>query len=155
MKILLSLLSIFYPCLAHTQNINFAHTVQFIQKKVSCCSVPFSASVKKKVDNIAIDKNGNIGLSYSDKSAKTHFNLFKLYKDEQSETGIDTIIGGKCIQFNVNENKARLIKFATAGDAKEVYKALLKLLEYGKIEATISGSLNFQKTIYDINNSCW
>jgi hypothetical protein len=151
MKILLPLLSIFYPCLAHAQNINYEQTVQFIQNKVSCCSVPFKVSGNKKVDNITIDGNGNISLSYSDKSAKTHFNLFKLYKDEQSETGIDTILGGKFIQFNVNENKARLIKFATAGDAKEVYKALLKLLEYGKIEATISGSLNFQQTIDEIN----
>lgn len=152
MKTLLSLiLSLSCLCSLHAQDINFEQTVKFIQKKVSCCSVPFAASSNKKVNSITIDVNGNTALSYSDKSTQHHFNLFKLYKEEQSKTGIDTIIGGKFIQFYVNEQKARLIRFATVEDAKEVYNALLQLIEFSKIEAKISGSLNFKQTVDEIN----
>ena len=96
---------------------------------------------------MTIDKNGNIALSYSDKSPKQHFNLFKLYKDENAIAGIDTILNGKFIQFNVNENKARLIRFATVKDASDVYHVLLQLI----VRRDLADSLYFLRAVNDIN----
>lgn len=140
-----------YPLQA--QDSNFEQTVQFIQQKVSCCAVPFSKSTRRKVDSIRIAKNGDIALSYSDNKPNQTFNLFELYKEEgESATGIDTIMGGKFIQFYVNAKKARLIRFATAADAKEVYAALLRLFTLCKSERKMFSDLNFAQTLEVINN---
>lgn len=151
MKRLLTLLPVFGLGLTHAQKTDFEQSVQFIQNKIYCCSVPFSNSSKKKVDSITIDKKGNIALSYSDKSPKQHFNLFELYKDENATAGIDTILNGKFIQFNVNENKARLIRFATVKDASDVYNVLLQLILSRDPADTFSDSLFFLQAVDDIN----
>lgn len=138
--------------LLQAQDSDFVQTVQFIQQKVSCCSVPFSKSTKRKVDGVSIAKNGDITLSYSDNKPKETFNLFELYKESDEATGIDTIMGGKFIQFYVNAKKARLIRFATAVDAREVYAALLRLFTLCKSERKMFSDLNFAQTLEVINN---
>ena len=146
-------LLIFLCCIlsSHAQDISFEQTVHFIQKKVSCCSVPFAASTKSKVDSVAIFKNGNTTLFYPDKKPKQTFNIFKLYKEDNSATGIDTILGGKFIQFYVSKERIRLIRFATPQDAKEVYTALLQLLTFNKTENKPVKDLDFEETKDVIN----
>ena len=138
--------------LLQAQDSNFEQTVKFIQQKVSCCAVPFSKSTRRKVDSVSIAKNGDIALSYSDNKPKETFNLFELYKESDEATGIDTIMGGKFIQFYVNVKKARLIRFATAVDAREVYAALLRLFTLCKSETKMFSDLNFAQTLEVINN---
>lgn len=135
----------------HAQYDSFAPTVQFIQQKVSCCSAPFSLSTKRKVDNIGITKNGDITLSYSDNKLKQTFNIFELYKENAVATGIDTIMGGKFIQFYVSAEKIRMIRFATATDAQETYTALLRLFTLCKKERKMFSDLNFEQTLDVIN----
>lgn len=151
MKILLSLAFLFRICFVQAQHINFEQTVHFIQQKVTCCSVPFAASTKRKVDFIDIEKNGDITISYSDNKLKQTFNLFDLYKEEEGATGIDTIMGGKFIQFYVNPEKIRMIRFATTADARDVYIALLRLLSLCKRESKMFSDLNFAQTLELIN----
>src|SRR5687767_6772271 len=119
MKLLLSLLLLLPIFKGEAQGLYFEETVHFIQQKVECCSVPFSKSTSRKVAKIGIAKNGNITLSYPDKQPPQTFNLFELYQEEEGAIGIDTIMSGKFIQFYVNENRIRLIRFATAADAAE------------------------------------
>jgi len=136
----------------HAQvNHSYKQTAEFIQKKVSCCSVPFAASSNAKVDSIAIELNGATTLYYSDKRGKNIFNLFELYKENQWETGIDTILKGKFVQFFISEKRARLIRFATAQDAKEVYQAFSQLIKPGKNEKKMFSDLNFAQTVDVIN----
>jgi len=151
MKILLLFVSLFSIACLQAQDMSFERTVQFIQAKVSCCSVPYSASTKKKADSIAIEKNGDITISYSDNKLKQTFNLFELYKEEEGATGIDTILGGKFIQFYVSPEKIRMIRFATPADAKDVYIALLRLLSLCKRESKMFSDLNFAQTLELIN----
>lgn len=152
MKIFLLLLSSFYLSGLQAQvNQSFEQKAEFIQKKVSCCSVPFAASTKGKVENIAIAKNGDVTLSYSDKRPNQSFNILKLYKEEKGATGIDTILGGKFIQFYVSEHRVRLIRFATAQDAMEVYEAFLQLMELPKKETKLFENLNIMQTVDFIN----
>ena len=143
MKLLFSTLALCCITTSFAQPHNIQEVVQFIQKKVACCSVPFAASSGKKVASITIDANGNTELFYSDKSPNNNFNLFQLYKEEQSKTGIDTILKGRVIQFSVTEQRVRLIKFATAADAKEVYTAFLHLLSNNKMNSVTIGEPNF------------
>jgi hypothetical protein len=75
MKILLSFVSFFSLACLQAQDMSFEHTVEFIQAKISCCSVPYSASTKGKADSIAIGRNGDITISYSDNKLKQTFNL--------------------------------------------------------------------------------
>ena len=151
MKIFLSIISLFSISYLQAQDVNFEQTVNFIQNKVYCCSVPFSKSTQRKVDSIDIGKNGNITLSYSDKKVKHTFNLFELHKETEKATGIDTIIGGKFIQFYVNEKRIRMIRFATAADAKEIYAALLRLFILCRRETKMFSRLNFEQTLDVIN----
>ncbi len=150
--ILLIALILFCNPALYAQYNDFDHNVQIIKKKVLCCSVPFAASTKRKVDNIAITQNGNITLSYSDKKPEQTFNILKLYKEEKGATGIDTILSGKFIQFYVSKEKIRLIRFATSQDAKKVYAALLRLLMLGKTENIAANDLNFDDTQDAINS---
>lgn len=113
--------------LLQAQDAGFGQTVQFIQNKIHCCSVPFSSSVKRKVDGILVTLNGDITLRYSDGKPPQTFNLLKLYKETGEATGMDTIMNGKYIQFQINSGKTNLIRFATAADAKETYIAFLEL----------------------------
>src|SRR5688572_16119572 len=129
---------------------SFENTVQLIQNKVSCCSVPFSPSTKRKVSNIIIGKTGDISLYYSDKKAKETFNLFDLYKEE-SVTGVDTVLAGKFIQFHINAEKIRMIRFASVQDAKQAYDAFLKLFSLCENKSSVISSLNHQQTIQFIN----
>lgn len=138
--------------LLQAQDSNFEQTVQFIQQKVSCCAVPFSKSSNRKVDSISITKNGAITLFYSDNKPKETFNLCELYKESEEATGIDTIMGGKFIQFYVSAKKARLIRFATATDAQETYTALQRLFTLCKSERKMFSNLNFAQTLEVINN---
>lgn len=151
MKIMLLLASLFSTYGLQAQYTNFEQTVRFIQKKIYCCSVPFAASTNRKVDSIAIEKNGNISLFYSDNKPKQTFNLFNLHKEDAETNSIDTILGGKFIQFYVNAERVRLIRFATAADAKEVYNAFLQLIKISKKEIKMFGDLNFQQTVDVIN----
>lgn len=130
---------------------NFQETVKFIQNKIKCCAVPASGSTNTKVDSINIDMEGNIILNYSNKAPKEYFNLFKLYYDDPTSEGIDTIMGGKFLQFYINEKKIRLIRFKTAADAAEVYKAFLYLRSMGKAEKKMFSDLNFKQTVDVIN----
>lgn len=135
----------------HAQALSFEQTVSFIQNKIHCCSVPFTGSAPRKVDSIEIDQKGNITLSYSDDKPKQTFNISQLYKADESAKGIDTIMGGKFIQFNINEEKVNLIRFATATDAMEVYNALLSLNLISDTEEKMFGDLNFKQTVDVIN----
>lgn len=74
-----------------------------------------------------------------------------MYKEEKGATGIDTIMGGKFIQFYVSEEKIRLIRFATSNDSKEVYTAFLRLLKFGQRENEAVYNLNFEETQEVIN----
>lgn len=112
---------------SETGDTGFAETVRFIQRKIHCCSVPFSPSVKRKVDSISIVVSGDVTLYYSDNKPPQTFNLLKLYKETDESTGMDTILNGKYIQFYVNADKINLIRFATAADAREAYIAFHRL----------------------------
>ena len=130
---------------------NFQQTVKLIQDKISCCAVPLSTSSKNKVDSINIDAQGNITLNYSNKAAKEYFNLFKLFNGNPTSKGIDTLMGGKFIQFYISEKKIRLIRFKTAADAAEVYKAFFQLLSIGKTEQEMFSDLDLKQTVDVIN----
>ena len=133
------------------QEMNFEQTVSFIQQKVQCCSVPYSASTSRKVDSIYIERNGKISLFYSDKKPALTFNIFELYNDDEDSRGIDTIMGGKFIQFYIDEEKIRMIRFANANDAGQVYDAFLKLYHLCSKEVKMFNDLNFKQTIDVIN----
>ena len=90
-------------------------------------------------------------LRYSDNKVKQTYNLLELHKENEGETGIDTIMGGKFIQFYIHEEKIRMIRFASAADAKEVYMAFQRLLPLLSKEKSFS-SLNFEESIHFINS---
>jgi hypothetical protein len=113
--------------------------------------VPFSKSTSRKVSKINIGKNGDIKLSYPDKQPPQTFNLFELYQEEEGTKGIDTIMSGKFIQFYVNENRIRLIRFATAADAAEVYKAFLQLFILCEQDNKRFKDFSFKQTLDFIN----
>lgn len=119
---------------SQAQDEGFGQIVQFVQNKVHCCSVPFSPSVKRKVDSISIALHGDVTLHYSGKKPPQTFNLLKLYREMNKGMGMDTIMNGKYIQFYINSHKISLIRFATAGDARETYIALQKLFFLCEIE---------------------
>jgi hypothetical protein len=156
MKTFILSASLFASAIINAQENKFEETVAFIKKKVSCCAVPFSASTKRKIDFIDIRKNGEMTLRYSDNKLKQTYNLLDLYKEKEGETGIDTVMGGKFVQFYVHSEKIRMIRFASAKDAGEVYAAFLRLLPLLSGQKTTS-SLNFQESITYINNwlSIW
>lgn len=135
----------------HAQEMNFEQTVSFIKQKIHCCSVPFAASTSRKVDNIFIERNGDVRLSYSDRNPILTFNIFELYSDEENPNGIDTVMGGKFVQFYINEEKIRMIRFANAEDAGQVYDAFLKLYNLCSKEVKMFNDLNFKQTIDVIN----
>ena len=141
--------SFFYDL--HAQALSFEQTVSFIQNKIHCCSVPFTGSAQRKADSIEIDQKGNITLSYSDDKPNQTFNIFRLYKADENAKGIDTIMGGKFIQFYINEEKIRMIRFATAEDAEQVYAALMHLYEVCSEEVKMFTDLNFKQTIDVVN----
>ena len=149
MKIILFISMAFVFTTAKAQN--FQETVKFIQNKIECCAIPASGSTNKKVDSISINTDGNVILYYSNKAAKEYFNLFKLYYDDPTSKGIDIIMGGKFLQFYINEKQIRLIRFKTAADAAEVYEAFLRLISIGKAERKMFSDLNFKQTVDIIN----
>jgi hypothetical protein len=151
MKLFFSILALCCFNASFAQPQNYQEIVKRIQSKIKCCAVPIAASSSKKVANISINIDGSTTFSYSDKSPDYNFNLFQLYKEEQSKTGIDTILKGRVIQFSETEQRARLIKFATADDAAEVYEAFLQLINIGKAENKMFSDLNFKQTIDVIN----
>ncbi|HEX2847388.1 MAG TPA: hypothetical protein VHN59_12625 [Chitinophagaceae bacterium] len=122
------------PAFPETQDTGFAETVRFIQRKIHCCSVSFSPSVKRRVDSISIVISGDVTLYYSDNKPPQTFNLLKLYKETDESAGMDTILNGKYIQFHVNADKINLIHFATAADAREAYFAFHELQIFCKKE---------------------
>jgi len=115
------------PAFSKTPNTEFAEIVRSIQRKIHCCSAPFSPSVKRKVDSISIVISGDVTLYYSDNKTPQTFNLLKLYRETDESTGIDTILNGKYIQFHVNPDKINLISFASAVDAREAFIAFHEL----------------------------
>lgn len=117
---------------SQAQDARFTQTVHFIQSKIHCCSVPFSPSVKRKVDSVSVAINGDVTLHYSGNKPPQTFNLLKLYKEKGNATGMDTIMKGRYIQFHVNPDKINLIRLATAVDAREVYTAFLELRDLCK-----------------------
>lgn len=152
MKIVLFALPLFAIQSLYAQDKNFEQTVRFIQTKIDCCSVPFAASTTRKVAAIAITKNGDVTLFYSDKKPKQAFNIFSLYKGEGSVTGIDTVMAGKFIQFYAGEKKIRMIRFATRADAAETFTAVLRLFSLCSNKAQ-RAELNFEQTVDLINNT--
>jgi hypothetical protein len=52
---------------------------------------------------------------------------------------------------HVSTERIRLIRFATATDAKEVYTALLRLFALCKKEGSTYSNLNFEQTLDFIN----
>lgn len=128
-RILPAVVLSFLTCtgLLQAQDAEFVKTVRLIQHKINCCSVPFSPSVKRKVDSISVVMNGEVTFYYSDGKPPLTFNLLKLYKERGGGTGMDTIMNGKYIQFYLNPDKINLIRFATAADAKEAYSAFREL----------------------------
>ena len=151
MKWFLLVVLCFSICGMHAQEMNFEQTVSFLQQKINCCSVPFAASTSRKVDSIFIDKNGDVTLTYSDKKPALTFNIFELYIEENGENGIDTVMGGKFVQFYINEEKIRMIRLANANDAGQVYDAFLKLYNLCSKEVKMFNDLNFKQTIDVIN----
>ncbi len=151
MKRLLIFISCFSAISGHAQEMDFEQTVSFIQQKIQCCSIPYSASTSRKVDSIFIERNGKISLYYSDKKPELTFNIFELYNDDEDSKGIDTVMSGKFIQFYIDEEKIRMIRFATAKDAGQVYDALLHLYKLCNEEVKMFSDLNFKQTIDVIN----
>lgn len=134
------------------QDMDFEQTVTFIQQKISCCSVPYSPSTKRRADSISIARNGDLTIHYSDNKRQQSFNIFELHKETEDATGIDTIMNGKFIQFYVSAEKIRMIRFANAAHAQEVYTALLRLLTLCKNERMMLSNLNFAQTLDTINS---
>lgn len=126
-------------------------TKAFIQEKVRCCSVPFTPSQSKKVGFIVIEDEGSIALYYNDSMVPNTFNLFDLYKENDTATGIQLTNNSKFVRFQVNEDRTRLISFATHEEAKEVYEAFLDLLQLCKKETVAFSDLNFNQTVDVIN----
>ena len=151
MKLLMSIIFCSFFCDLHAQALSFEQTISFIQNKINCCSVPFTGSAPRRVDSISISKQGDITLSYSDDKPNQTFNVFQLYEEDVDSNGIDTIMGGKFIQFYINEERIRLIRFATAADASEVYSALLSLYPLLNAEEKMFSDLNFNQTLDVIN----
>lgn len=135
----------------HAQEMNFEQTACFIQQKIQCCSVPYSASTSRKVDSIYIERNGNVSLFYSDKKPALTFNIFELHSEVDGENGIDTVMGGKFVQFYINEEKIRMIRFANAEDAGQVYEAFLQLYTLCTKDAKMFNDLSFKQTVDVIN----
>ena len=135
----------------HAQEMNFEETVRFLQQKIQCCSVPYAASTARKVDSISVEKNGDVTLFYSDKKPSLTFNIFELNNDMDGEKTIDTVMGGKFVQFYINEEKIRMIRFDSAKDAGQVHDAFLKLYKLCSKEVKMFHDLNFKQTVDVIN----
>ncbi len=129
----------------------FEKTVEVIQRNIRCCSVPFAASTSSKVEDIGILKNGTITLEYNGKKPKQTFNIFKLYKEAPTATGIDTILKGKFIQFYVNEKQIRLIRFNSREKTSEVFAAFQTLMNICEPVEAVKDSIRINQLINLIN----
>ncbi|MEN2412200.1 hypothetical protein [Flavobacterium mesophilum] len=113
--------------LSKAQNVDFEKNVTFLQEKIRCCSVPFSASTKRKVDSIAVAINGDAKLFYSDKKAPLAFNILQLYKEDPKDYGFNISPDNKFIWFHISADKIRMIRFTNAFETKAAYITLTKI----------------------------
>jgi len=148
---LLLVLSSLFSEKGRSQERNFEQTKAFIVEKVRCCAVPFTPSRPDKVAGITIGKDGTITLNYDPDKAPQTFNLFELYKLNDTATGIELNKDSKFVQFHVSGLRTRLISFATHQEAKEVYTAFLDLLQLCEQEKPAFSDLNFNQTVDVIN----
>ena len=152
MKLCLLLAGLLVAGLVRAQSQSFEQTVEVIKKNIRCCSVPFSPSTTAKVEDIRISKNGTITLVYNGNRPKQTFNIFKLYEETATATGIDTILGGKFIQFYVNEQRIRLIRFSSREKTSEVFAAFQALLSICDSRASAVDSNRLSREVNFINN---
>jgi hypothetical protein len=148
---LLMFLPFFSKAQTATPTRNFAETKAYIQEKVRCCSVDFTKSAFSKVSAVDISEDGTVTLHYLPEKGLTTFNLFTLYKESDSATGITLYGKSKFVQFHVSEQRTRLISFATHEEAKEVYAAFMDLLQLCKPAPKAFSDLNFQQTVDVVN----
>jgi hypothetical protein len=149
--ILLFVLLLLLNSQGYGQARDFAQTKAFIVEKVRCCSVPFTPShPSNKVVGIDIEKDGSIAL-YSDMVPHT-FNLFDLYKESDTASGIQLYKDTKFVQFHISPERTRVISFATHDEAKEVYAAFLDLLRLCTKDTIVFAGLNFHQTVEMINS---
>jgi hypothetical protein len=120
---------------------------------VHCCAVPFAPShPSNKVAGINIEEEGSIVLYYSSERAPQTFNLFDLYKESDSTTGIQLYKESKFVQFHIDSVRTRVISFATHDEAKEIYTAFLDLLRLCTKDTIAFAGLNFHETVEMINS---
>lgn len=131
---------------------DFKQTKNFISEKLHCCSVPFTPSdPSRKVVAVDIDQDGSVALFYSSDMVPQTFNLFDLYKESDTSTGIQLYKDAKFVQFHLSPERTRVISFATHNEAKEVYNAFLDLLRLCIKDTVSFAGLNFHQTIEMIN----
>ena len=132
---------------------DFKQIKNFIVEKLRCCSVPFTQSdPSKKVVAIDIDEDGSVALFYSSGMVPQTFNLFDLYKETDTSTGIQLYKDTKFVQFHVSPERTRVISFATHNEAEEVYDAFLDLLRLCIKDTVSFANLNFYQTVEMINS---
>jgi hypothetical protein len=111
---------------------DFEPTVAFIKDKITCCTIPFSGSDSLKVSGIEITKNGLVKIFYTGKKGPLSFSLLALYKENDSASGIELYNNSRLLQFHINAEKTRTIRFASHEAAKDVYTAFQNLLKLCK-----------------------
>jgi hypothetical protein len=79
------------------------------------------------------------------------FNLFELYKTQETSFGIQLNENETFIRFKTSETKFTDIHFRTHAKAKEIYEAFLELIFTGKEYYTPDINLNITRTADSIN----
>ena len=110
-----------------------------------------ASSNRSKVNNIEILPNGDISLYFSGNSQATMFNLFELFKTQQTAFGIQLNENETFIRFNISEQEFTVINFNSHAKAKEVYEAFIELILSGKEYYTPDIDLSIAKTRDSIN----
>ncbi len=104
-----------------------------------------------KVNNIEIWNTGDIKLHFSGNSTVQMFNLFELYKTQETSFGIQLNENETFIRFNISESGYTDIHFRTHAKAKEVYEAFLDLIFAGKDYYSPEINLDIAQTRDSIN----
>jgi len=110
----------------------FGETVKYIQDKVKNFSIGFNDSSELKVDNVTIEKNGDVLVIYSDKKVLNEkFNLNSLktiaFSNDIGNCKCGITLHDNNITFWVNDKKGITIRISNQY-SKSVYNAFVHLL---------------------------
>ena len=148
MKLLLFIILILSVCHLEAQIGKFEESLELVQQKIKCCSLPISASSEQRADSILADKNGNLIIRFSDPSNEG-FELFKILPQDNTSTKIDS--SKNTIIFFSGDNELNRIRFSNSAAAEAVYNALSYLSSNRRQEEKMFGDLDFQQTVDVIN----